>query len=253
MEELVISPYLLAGLFLGITVIYASVGLGGGTAYTALLAIFGATHETIPTVSLTLNVIVTSLGSFAFIQQGYGRFRLIVPFLLTSIPASYLGGTLDLSPTLFYWILLVTLTVVAARIYLWDNTQIISGLNSKQEVTLSLITGTILGLIAGIVGIGGGIYLVPLIIMLGLGTEHEAAACGAVFTLINSASGLLARVQHFEIDWTATIPAIAAVTLGSIFGSYLGTHKISPQMLQKVLGVIIIVAIILLISRLLSG
>src|SRR5690625_1082462 len=167
MQELLISPYLLAVLFFGVTIVYASVGLGGGTAYTALLAIFGASHEAIPTVSLTLNVAVTSLNSYAFLQQGHGRLRLIIPFLFTSIPASYFGGTLDLSPTLFYWILLITLITVAARIYLGDNSQIFSEFNSKQQMGVALFTGTVLGLIAGIVGIGGGIYLVPLIIMLG--------------------------------------------------------------------------------------
>lgn len=119
------------------------------------------------------------------------------------------------------------------------------GLSSKQQTALALF----LGLIAGIVGIGGGIYLVPLIIMLGLGTEYEAAACGAIFTLLNSVFGLMARIQHFDLEWSATLPAIVAVTIGGTVGVYLGTQKFSPQTMQKVLGIIIIVAIVLLISR----
>lgn len=249
MNELCISPYLLACIFFGVTVVYASVGLGGGTSYTALLAIFGASHVAIPTVSLMLNVIVTLLGSFAFLQQGYGRLRLIVPFLVTSIPASYLGGTLDIPPMLFYWILLITLITVVGRIYFWNQMRIGIGLSSKQQTALALFLGLILGLVAGIVGIGGGIYLVPLIIMLGLGTEYEAAACGAIFTLLNSVFGLMARIQHFDLEWSATLPAIVAVTIGGTVGVYLGTQKFSPQTMQKVLGIIIIVAIVLLISR----
>lgn len=249
MNELWISPYLLACLFFGVTVVYASVGLGGGTSYTALLAIFGASHVAIPTVSLLLNVIVTSLGSFTFLQQGYGRQRLIIPFLVTSIPASYLGGSLNIPPKLFYWILLITLITVAARIYFWNQMRFDLALSSKQQTTLALLLGLILGLIAGIVGIGGGIYLVPLIIMLGLGTEREAAACGALFTLLNSVFGFMSRIQHFELDWAATLPAIVAVTIGGAVGAYLGTRKLSAQTMQKVLGVIIIVAIVLLTGR----
>lgn len=111
---------------------------------------------------------------------------------------------------------------------------------------VSLIAGTVLGLVAGIVGIGGGVYLVPLIIILGLGTEKEAAACGAIFVWLNSCSGLLARFQHNPIELTDCIPLIVAVLFGGLLGSFMGSFKFSPGVMEKMLGAVIIVAIFFL-------
>ncbi|ARA92001.1 hypothetical protein AWN76_001670 [Rhodothermaceae bacterium RA] len=252
MDDLWLSPYVLAILFFGITVAYASVGLGGGTAYTALLAIAGADHQMIPTLSLALNVIVTTVGSVAFLQQGHGRLRLILPFLLTSVPASYLGGRIELPEEPFYWLLVGTLAVVGVRILLRDRLTQTATLTPRQQLAVSLGLGVVLGLIAGLVGIGGGIYVVPLIIMLGLGTEREAAACGAVFTWANSAAGLTAHLQQHPVPWADVLPLIAAVLLGGLIGAYLGTRKLSPRAMQNVLGAIILIAIVLLLKRLLG-
>lgn len=119
MEELLIPIPALALLCFGVTVAYASVGLGGGTAYTALLAILGASHQMIPTVSLLLNVVVTTIGSLIFLRARHGRAALIVPFVCTSVPAAYVGGLLPVSPEFFYGLLLGTL--VAVRIFVWDE------------------------------------------------------------------------------------------------------------------------------------
>lgn len=253
MEALFISPYLLALLFLVVAFAYSSVGLGGGTSFTALLAIFGASYQAIPTVSLTLNVIVTAIGSGIFLHQRHGRLRLIGPFLATSLPLAYVGGSLDLSPGLFYGLLIVTLILVAGRIFLWKDAQMELDLNRKQKLSLALLLGALLGFIAGAVGIGGGIYLVPLVIVLGLGTEREAAACGAVFTGINSASGLIARVQHHPVEWMAVLPLVIAVGVGGVAGAWMGARRLSPRTMQKVLGGIVVLAIVLLARRMAIG
>ena len=111
MTDLTISITLLAVIFAMVAFFYASVGLGGGSSYTALLAIFGATTVTIPMVSLTLNVLVTTVGSIIFLSQRHARLRLIAPFLITSIPMAYVGGMLHLPKILFYLVLLVSLCV----------------------------------------------------------------------------------------------------------------------------------------------
>ena len=140
---------------------------------------------------------------------------------------------------------------VAARIYIWKNATLNLNLNKKQKNIISLISGSILGLIAGIVGIGGGIYLVPLIIVLGLGSAKEAAACGAIFIWLNSFSGLLSRLQYNSIDLTNYIPLIIAVLIGGILGSYMGAFKYAPSKLEKILGAVILIAILLLMKKLL--
>ena len=165
---------------------------------------------------------------------------------------AYLGGTLQIPKEIFYWILLVSLIFVAARIYLWKNIRIELNLNKNEKIIISLIAGSVLGLIAGIVGIGGGIYLVPLIIILGLGTEKEAAACGAIFIWLNSCSGLISRLQYNSIDLTNYIPLIIAVIAGGALGSYMGAFKLSPKVMDKILGVVILIAIIFLTKNIMS-
>ena len=252
MDIIITSPYFLAFLFFIVAFVYSSVGLGGASSYTALMAIFGISSLAIPMVSLSLNLLVTSVGSFNFIRNKHAKIKLILPFLISSIPMAYLGGSLQIPKEIFYWVLLISLIFVAVRIYLWQNTTINFKFDKREKIILSLFSGSVLGLIAGIVGIGGGVYLVPLIIILGLGTEKEAAACGAIFIWLNSCSGLLSRLQYNSIDLTNYIPLIIAVVAGGALGSYRGAYRFSSKVMEKMLGLVIIVAIIFLTKKLLS-
>ncbi len=249
MADLSISPLLLAGLFFLVAFAYSSVGLGGGSSYTALLAIFGAGHLLIPTVTLTMNVVVTAAGGVNYVRRGHARWGLILPFFATSIPMSYVGGLLPVSREFFYWMLLATLVVVALRIYVWPSSRERVRLHGVPALVVSLVIGSALGLVAGIVGIGGGIYLVPLIILLGLGTEKEAAACGSLFILVNSIAGLAGRVRQQPVDLVELAPLAAAVLVGGILGSHLGAGKLRPAVMKKVLGGIVVVAIALLAHK----
>ncbi len=247
--EIITSPYFLAVLFCLVAFIYSSVGLGGGSSYTALMAIFGISTLAIPMISLSLNLFVTSVGSFNFIRNKHAKIKLILPFLISSIPMAYLGGSLKLQKEIFYWVLLISLVFIVLRIYIWQNMTIKLNLNQNGKIIISLIAGSILGLVAGIVGIGGGIYLVPLILILGLGTEKEAAACGAIFIWLNSFSGLLSRFQYNSIDLTNYIPLIVAVLAGGTLGSFMGAFKFSPKAMEKILGAVIIAAILFLLRK----
>jgi len=245
MTDLFIPLTLLAIIFAFVAFFYASVGLGGGSSYTALLAIFGTSAATIPMVSLTLNILVTTFGSIVFLLKGHARLRLIAPFLLSSIPMAYLGGMLQLPKMYFYLLLLVSLSFAAARIYFPGTAKPLS-LNQKEKLILAIISGAMLGLIAGITGIGGGVYLVPLIILLGLGNAKEAAACGAFFIWVNSVSGLLARIQYNSIDIVEFAPLIIAAAIGGMAGTILGAGHFKPQTMQRILGSILVFAIFLL-------
>ncbi|MFP4596891.1 MAG: sulfite exporter TauE/SafE family protein [Persicimonas sp.] len=249
MDELIISPYLLGVLFLVVSSLYSSVGLGGGSSYTALLAILGASHAVIPGVSLTLNAVVTLLGSINYIRQGHARFRLIAAFVVTSVPMAYLGGSLEIAPQLFYAILLATLVLVALRIYLVPDPKLDLDLGPRTKIIAALLIGAILGLIAGIVGIGGGIYLVPIIIILGLGDAKEAAATGAIFIFVNSLGGLAAHLQRGAVEPAEIWPLVVAVVLGGFIGSHLGAARFEKETVRRVLGVVILFAIVLLTRR----
>ena len=245
MTDLLIPITLLAFIFAVVAFFYASVGLGGGSSYTALLAVFGASTMTIPLVSLTLNILVTTFGSLVFLLHGHARLRLIVPFIISSIPMAYLGGMLHLPKRIFYVLLLISLCVAAARIYFPDTSRPVH-LDQRRKNLLAIGSGAILGLIAGITGIGGGIYLVPLIILLGLGNAKEAAACGAFFIWVNSVSGLLARIQYNEVDLVPYLPLVIAVVLGGMAGTLMGAGRFKVRTMQQILGSILIVAILLL-------
>jgi uncharacterized membrane protein YfcA len=250
MTETITASLFVATLFFMVAFAYSSVGLGGGSSYTALLAILGYTTVTIPMVSLVLNLVVTTTGSYNFIRNRHARLALIAPFLVSSIPMAYLGGALQLSKTVFYWVLLASLVLVAVRIYGWKNTAFHLKTSRTGQIAISLLAGSCLGLVAGIAGIGGGIYLVPLIIILGLGTQKQAAACGAIFIWLNSLAGLISRLQHNAIDLTSHVPLIVAVAVGGALGSFLGASRLPPRTMEKILGVIILLAIVFLIRKL---
>ena len=215
------------------------------------MAIMGFGTLAIPMISLSLNLLVTSIGSYNFIRHKHLRIKLILPFLISSIPMAYLGGALQLEKEVFYWVLLVSLCFVAARIYLWQNTHFTLEFTHKGKLAVSLLAGCILGFVAGVAGIGGGIYLVPLIIILGLGSQKEAAACGVVFIWINSLFGLISRLQYNSIDLSDYIPMLVAVFLGGILGSWMGATRFSAKVMEKILGIIILLAIVALSKKLL--
>ena len=243
------SLFLLAAIFLCIAYFSASVGLGGGSCYTALLAISTAIPLAIPLISLTLNLVVTSAGSYQFIRHRHASWKLITPFLVSSMPMAYLGGSLQLPKPLFYGILFTSLTVVVVRIFFYKKTSFNWKLTGWKRLIISLISGALLGFIAGVVGIGGGIYLVPLIIIFNLGTEKQAAASGAIFIWLNSITGLTARLQHNSVNIQDYLPLVIAVAIGGVAGASMGATKLKPQTMQKILGCIIIVALCLLVQK----
>jgi len=242
-SELVSSPYFIAAIFFVIAFVYSSVGLGGGSSYTAMMAIMGFSVLAIPMISLSLNLLVTTIGSYNFVRNKHLKWRLITPFLVTSIPMSYLGGSLHVSKEFFYWVLLVSLCFVAARIYLWKVTKLPLNMSKQGKIIVSLVAGSVLGLVAGLAGIGGGIYLVPLIILLGLGNAKQAAACGVVFVWLNSLFGLLSRLQYNPMEIGVFPYLVVAVLIGAAIGSYMGASRFSSKKMEKILGLIILVAI----------
>tara|TARA_B100000886_G_scaffold84985_1_gene55625 strand:+ start:2351 stop:3088 length:738 start_codon:yes stop_codon:yes gene_type:complete len=243
--------YFLPILFFFVSFFYSSVGLGGGSSYTAIMAIMGINYQLIPATSLTLNLGVTFIGMINFWKAGYGRINLIAPFLITSIPMSYLAGSVRLPELMFQIILTMTLLLVVSRIYFFDRLAFTYQLSNIEKWLLAIFLGSFLGFIAGAVGIGGGIYLVPLIITFGLGTTKEASAAGAMFVWFNSFAGLLPRLQSGVYNIKFIIPLVFAVLLGGFVGSYFGSVRFESIFIQKIIGALIILAIIFLIQRIL--
>ena len=235
--------------FLIISFIYSSVGLGGGSSYTAIMAITGVSYHIIPSVSLTLNLLVTFFGMVNFWRFGYVRYSLVIPFILTSVPLAYFAGSIKLNESIFEFILLLSLIAIATRIYILNDLVLSIQLTKIQKWSLIIFIGSSLGFVAGAIGIGGGIYLIPLIIMLGLGTEKEAAAAGSIFVWSNSLAGLAPRYQLLRFEYDVLLPSILSVLIGGSLGSYFGATKYDPQTIQKVMGIVIILAILFLMRK----
>lgn len=249
-NDLLIPIWGMAIIFLFVAFIYSSIGLGGGTSYTAIMVIAGVIVAFIPTISLLLNVLVSSLGTYHFIRNKHFETKLVLPFLITSMPMSFIGGSLSIEKEIIQLVLLTSLILIALRIYIWDHISLRINLNENQQLFVSLSTGAVLGLIAGIAGIGGGIYLIPLILFFNLGTIKQAAACAVIFVFLNSIMGLFGRFNHNYSDEIYSYwPLILAVILGGFLGSRLGSSSLSPLILQKLLGVIVLIAIIFLIIK----
>jgi len=241
---------LLSTFFFFVSMIYATVGLGGASTYTALLALFGVNYLLIPTISLSLNIIVTTISIIHFGYARHIRLSLIFPLLITSIPFSYFGGSVIISRELFLWLLLSTLILVIIRIYFLKSLVLQISLSKFHKIFFSLIIGGILGFIAGTVGIGGGIYLIPLLIMFSVANEKEAAAAGSIFVWINSVTGLYARHTHFTFETKTVIILGVMVFIGGFVGSRLGALHFKPILIQKFLGIFIIIAVIFLLQKL---
>ena len=242
---------------------HTSVGLGGGSSYTAIQSIAGFPMGAIPLISLALNLLATILGSANYIRGGHFSWSRLAPFLLGSIPCAWLGGLLVLPQFAFLGLLLASLLGVLLRILLapfWPLRETKSS-RSVQPLTWwlgGIAIGAILGFVAGAVGIGGGIYLVPIIRLLGRGNAKEAAACGTVFIFINSAIGLSSRVVSHGWNTEATTPLlilVPAVAIGAWFGSKHGALQWSRRGVERTLCLVIAVACLLLIRKLslLSG
>jgi len=253
MSEIIVPMWGIAAVFLLVAIAYASVGLGGGSSYAALLVVFGFSVISIPNLSLLLNLIVTTVSCFNFIRRGHLRLDLITPFIVLSLPMAWLGGALQVPEQVFKLLMSLSLLVVLFRIYAWKNTAIAYRFSRRQVFLIALAIGALLGFLAGVIGIGGGIFLIPAILLLGLGDMKQAAACGVVFVWLNSAAGLISRSQYNFVDFSGYLPLIVAVLLGGTIGSLIGSSKVESRSMEKVLGVVIVVAVFLLLRSLVTA
>ncbi len=222
-------------LFLIIALVYSSVGFGGGSSYIAALALFGYPYESIPVIALICNLIVVSGGVYLFRKNGHFKWKLFWPFGVTSIPMAYIGGSIPISKEVFLLLLASCLFLVALRLLL------VKRINRNYEeyklpsVPIALLLGSVLGLLAGMVGIGGGIFLAPLLLYSRWGLPKQIAATAAMFILLNSLAGLagqLAKGVNF-VEVTNHWPLFLAVLIGGQIGSRLGSGTILSQRLVR--------------------
>lgn len=237
-------------LFFLIALLYSTVGFGGGSSYIAMLAISGISFTMIPKISLLCNLLVVGGATWHYVHKGHFNKKLILPFIISSVPMAYLGGRFPLSEKAFFILLATGLTLAGLRlIFLPDR--------KPQDIrfpsfSTSLATGAVLGLLSGMVGIGGGIFLSPLLINLGWARSKDAAPVASMFILVNSVAGLAGQfAKNSEIpDPLIYLPLFVAVIIGGQIGSRIGTHsKVSYSFIQKGTGLLTLMISVHLIVK----
>lgn len=241
MSEMAIA--LLASGMLLAAFVYASVGHGGASAYIAAMALAGIAPQEMRPIALTLNVLVSSIAAYKFWRAGHFRWRLFWPFAAVSIPFAYLGGAITL-PGQAYKIV-VGLVLVYAAWQLWLSGRAGDEMRPVREpaVPLAMAIGAAMGLLSGLTGVGGGIFLSPLLLMLGWAGTKQTSAVAAPFILVNSLAGLAAGF----VAGTTALPdstwlLAGAVLIGGWLGAEYGSRRFANPVVRRVLAIVLAVA-----------
>lgn len=235
--------FALALAFFVTALLYAIAGFGGGSTYTALLVLAGTDYRAVPIVSLACNIVVVSVGTWKFARAGHLDWRRVWPLFVTSVPAAWLGGRLVVEKEMFIELLAGSL-LVAGLTMLWQPYW-------KREIEpapgprwIEPVAGGGLGLLAGVVGIGGGIFLAPLLYLLRWDSPRRIAATCAAFILVNSISGLAGQASKGLAATGAVIGEhgllFPAVFVGGLVGAGLGARRIRPEWVRIVTALLIL-------------
>ena len=230
----------LAGLFALVALVYASVGFGGGSTYTALLGLWGVDYKLIPVISLLCNIIVVTGGSIRFIRADLVQWRQVLPLLLVSAPLAFVGGLVPLKQWLFLMILGSALLLSAVALI--AHPEKMSQRNLPQPLLL-IISGAV-GLLAGLSGIGGGIFMAPVLHLIRWSQAKRIAAFASLYILINSITGLAGQIikagPHSLVGPAADYwPLMVAVLVGGQLGSMMGMRYLTPRLLRTMTAMLV--------------
>lgn len=227
-------------------------GFGGGSTYIALLAISGLPFTAVPIIALSCNLVVTFQSSFLLIRRGHADWKLLVPLLSASIPFAFLGGMWRLPEAVFLNVLAVALTV-AGLLMLRQNTQSDSNTDTvkKAHVLTPVGVGAVLGLLAGVTGIGGGIYLAPVLYLCRWSRAQSIAACTSIFIALNSVSGLIGQLSKGN-EFLEAVPAwlLIACPVMVLIGGRIGSSQLTDRFSGKRIRFITALVILLVAVRL---
>lgn len=227
-----------------IAFLYACVGFGGATGYLAVMSFLGVSPQNMSNTALVLNILVAGISFKSFYRAGYFRRDLLIPFLITSVPAAFLGGFIKIHDDSYKVLLYLVLTFVAVRLLFFSRRKDENYPLRPIPIFWSLIIGLGIGLLSGMVGIGGGIFLSPIIIMSRWGSVKQAAAISAAFIVLNSISGLAGRISvgSFSLDEMG-MSLIPFGVAGALVGSYFGAQRFNGTNIRRALGTVMTLAV----------
>lgn len=221
--------------------LYASVGHGGASGYLALMALFGVAPEVMKPTALLLNLFVSMTAFVQFYRGGHFRWKVFWPFALASIPLAYLGGLVLIDASLYKKILGLLLLIPIARFFFFSQTNVEE--QKKISLPFSLLIGGTVGFLSGLIGIGGGILLSPLLLLLKWADQKQAAAVSALFIFVNSLSGLAGQLTK-GIGFTTDMYSFVVIAfVGGLCGAYFGALKFRQTILKNVLATVLLLAV----------
>ena len=235
--------FILSFLFFLTAILYSSVGFGGGSTYLALLLIWGTPYQIFPVIALCCNIIVVSGNCFNYIRAGNVNIKLLSPYLISSIPLAFVGGSISIEKKIFEILLFIVLSLAGSLLFLkfrsFDDKAVIY---KKVPKIVSILIGASIGFISGVVGIGGGIFLSPILLLVRADNVKNVATAASLFILINSISGLAGQfTKSSTIDEVYNYwPLFLLVLLGGQLGNFLNLKIFPTRMLTLITSTLVI-------------
>ena len=234
---------ILSILFFITAILYSSVGFGGGSTYLALLLIWGVPYYIFPLIALICNIIVVSGNSFNYIRAKNHNLRLLIPFLIGSIPMAFVGGSLHIEKEIFEILLFIVLSLAGILLLINNKSYDDKNIQIKRlHFFVSIIIGSILGFVSGLIGIGGGIFLSPILFLFKADKPKVISTTASLFILINSISGMIGQLTKTNIlvEVIQYSPLFISVLIGGLIGNYLNLKVFSGRLLAIITSILVI-------------
>jgi uncharacterized membrane protein YfcA len=232
-------PFLAVCIFI-VAMMYASVGHGGASGYLAIMALFSLHPEALKPTALLLNIVVAGVGTYLYLSARQFSWKIFWPFVVTSIPASFMGGYFSLPPELYRPALGLVLFFAAWRLFVRKDVR--EFVPRPPSRGIAMLVGAVLGFASGLIGVGGGIFLSPLMILLGWARVREVSGIAALFILVNSTSGLIGHLSSLQ-HVPSYAPLLAGVALlGGTIGALCGSRHLPVRTILKAMSVMLFMA-----------
>ena len=238
------QAFLLGALFFAASVLYSSVGHGGASGYLAAMGLFGIAPAVMRPTALVMNIAVASISLYKFSRSSGFDWRLFWPFAITAVPMAFVGGRIQL-PVLWFGVLVgCVLLFSAVRLFIETivSKQRVRTIAGPPPIAFALALGAAIGLLSGLTGVGGGIFLSPLLVLTGWATVRQSAAPTAAFVLINSISGLLGLLSRQPTLPDALPYWVGAVIVGGLIGATYGSRRLGNNAMRQALAVVLVIA-----------
>jgi len=234
----------LSGIFV-IAILYSSVGHGGASGYLAFMAVLSFSPAVMRPAALTLNILVSAIALVSYAQNGHFKFKMFWPFAITAVPMAYTGGLISIDTGPYKIILGIFLLFASMRMIF--AMKVNDSIRKELNIPMALLLGAFLGFFSGLIGIGGGIILSPVILLLHWANAKQTAAISAAFILVNSLAGLTGFLSKNSMPEMEIVYMILAGIAGGLIGSYVGSYRIKELYLRYSLAVVLVFAGIKLI------